>query len=62
MCLAQGRVRGVGADWVRGLGLGFTNPGGTEGSVFWLWWCGGSWWVAWARIWEGGVVLRLCLL
>ena len=28
MCLAQG---GVGGEWVRGLGLGFTNPGRTEG-------------------------------
>ena len=41
MCLARGgRVLGV-----RGLGLGFTNPGGTWGkvgyvSVFWLPWCG----------------------
>ena len=31
---------------MRGLGLGFTNPGGTGGkwdmSVFWLWWCWGE--------------------
>ena len=28
MCLARG---GVGGEWVRGLSLGFTNPGGTRG-------------------------------
>ena len=26
MCLARG---GVGGEWVRGLGMSFTNPGGT---------------------------------
>ena len=31
MCLARGRVGGVGGEWMRGLGLGFTNPGGTGG-------------------------------
>ena len=25
----SGRVGGVGGEWVRGLGLNFTNPGGT---------------------------------
>ena len=30
MCLARG---GVGGESIRGLGLGFTNPVGTEGSV-----------------------------
>ena len=25
----SGRVEGVGSEWVRELGLGFTNPGGT---------------------------------
>ena len=29
MCLAQGGVGGVGCEWVTGLGLGFTNSGGT---------------------------------
>ena len=29
--LARGGVGDVGGDWVRGLGLGFTNPGGTWG-------------------------------
>ena len=35
-----------GAEWMRELGLGFTNPVGTRGvghvSVFWLRWCGWS--------------------
>ena len=31
MCLARGGVGVVGSVWVRGLGLGFTNPGGTWG-------------------------------
>ena len=44
MCLARSGRGGVGGEWVRGLGLGFTNTGGTEGkgiclwSVFWLQW------------------------
>ena len=29
----SGWVGGVGGEWVRGLGLGFTNPGGTGGKV-----------------------------
>ena len=72
MCLARGGVGGDGGNWVSGLGLGFTNPlemnKGKVGyvSVFWLrlcGWCwGGSGWMAWARVWEGGVVLSLCLL
>ena len=69
MCLARGGVGGVG---VRGLGLGFTNPRGTGGKwdmcVFWLWLCGlvlrgwGSGFGGLARVWEGRVVLSLCLL
>ena len=31
MCLARGRVGGVGGEWVTGLGLCFTNSGGTWG-------------------------------
>ena len=31
MCLARGRVGGVGGEWVTGLVLGFTNSGGTWG-------------------------------
>ena len=29
MCLAQGGVGGEGHEWMRGFGLGFTNPVGT---------------------------------
>ena len=29
MCLARGGVGGVGGEWMTGLGLGFTNSGGT---------------------------------
>ena len=50
-------------EWVRGLGLGFTNHVG-KGEV----WdvclgCGGlgDWWVALLRVWEGVVVLCLCV-
>ena len=31
MCLALGVVGGAGGEWVTGLGLGFTNSGGTWG-------------------------------
>ena len=31
MCLARGGVGSVGGEWVTGLGLGFTNSGGTCG-------------------------------
>ena len=44
MCLARGGVGGEGGEWTRELGLGFTNPVGTEGvlnmCVFRLRWCG----------------------
>ena len=55
MCLARG---GVGGEWMRGLGLGFTNTVGTGGVCMG---CGGvgSGWCAWARVWEGEVVLCL---
>ena len=46
MCLAWGGVGGEGGEWMRELGLVFTNPVGTGGVldmclVFWLRWCGG---------------------
>ena len=48
MCLARGGVGGEGGEWMRGLGLGFTNPVGTGGvlhvCVFWMRWCG---WCRW---------------
>ena len=46
MCLARGGVGGEGGEWMRELGLGFTNPLGIGGSVsvFWLRWCG---WCRW---------------
>ena len=65
MCLAR-------AGWevlrVRGFGLGFTIPEGTGGKWDLCFGCSGvddvgvSGWVAWARVWEGGVVLNLCEL
>ena len=45
MYLARGGVGAVGGECVTGLGLGFTNSGGTWGkwSLFWLRWCGWCW-------------------
>ena len=52
-----GGVGGEGDKWMRGLGLGFTNPVGTGSvgrvSVFRLRWCGYG-------LGGGGVVLCLC--
>ena len=31
MCLARGGLGGEGGEWMRGLGLDFTNPMGTGG-------------------------------
>ena len=39
MCLARCGMGGVGGEWVTGLGLGFTNSGGTWGK--WGFGCGG---------------------
>ena len=54
---------------VRGLGLDFVNLGGIWGKwdMCLCFGCGGvggvrvSGWVAWARVWEGGVLLCLCI-
>ena len=57
MCLAQG---GVG-EWMRELGLGFTNPVG-KGGVLDMCLCfgcggvGGEWVGAWTRVGSGGVM------
>ena len=66
MCLARGGVGGEGGEWMRELGLGFTNPVGTGGvlDVCLCFGCGGvagvggEW--AWTRVGSGGVVLCLC--
>ena len=54
MCLARGRIGGVGSDWATGLGLGFTNSGGTWGKCdmclcFGCGGVGGVGWAAWSR-------------
>ena len=64
MCLVRGGVGG-GVEWMRVLGLGFTNPVGTGGvlDVFLYFGCGGvggEWVGACTRVWRGGVVLCLC--
>ena len=51
MCMCLARVeRG---EWMRRLGLGFTNPAETwkvlDVCVFWLWWCGWCMW-GWGRV------------
>ena len=68
MCLARGGVAGEGGEWMRGLGLDFTNPVGTGGvlDVSLCFGCGsvrgvcGSGQGAWTRVWRSGVVLCLC--
>ena len=70
MCLVRGGVGGEGGEWMRGLGLGFTNPVGT-GGVLDVCLClgcsdvggvGGEWVGAWNRVWKSGVALCLCEL
>ena len=42
MWLARGGVGGEGGEWIRGLGLGFTNPVGTGECWKFVWLdCGG---------------------
>ena len=52
---------GVGGEWMRRLGLGFTNPVGTGGVLdmclcFGCGGVGGEWVGAWTRVGSGGVV------
>ena len=53
MCMARGSVGGEGGEWMRELGLGFTNPVGTGGVLdmclcFGCGGVGGEW--AWTRV------------
>ena len=63
MCMARG---GVGGEWMRDLGSGFTNSLGTGGvlDMCLYFGCGGGvggeWVGAWTRVGSGGVVLCLC--
>ena len=45
MCLARGGVGGEAGEWMRELGLGFTNPVGTGGVLDMCpcFGCGGKW-------------------
>ena len=64
MCLCMPRgvwVVCVEGEWVRGLSLGFTNPGGTRGRwdmCLCICFCGvcGVGWVCWVSVWYGRVV------
>ena len=66
MCLARGDVGGEGGEWMRELGLGFTNPVGTGGvldvCLFWLRLCGWCRWGVGRGLvpGSGGVVFCLC--
>ena len=65
VCLARGGVGGESCEWIRGLGLGFTNPVETRGvlDVCLCLGCGGvggEWVGACTRVWRRGVVLCLC--
>ena len=66
----SGGVGGVGGDWVTGLGCGcpILEDHGKSGicvcvlvAVVWVV-LGESGWAAWARVYEGGVVLCMCVL
>ena len=70
MCLARDDVGGEWSEWLRGLGLSFTNPVRT-GGVLDVCLClgcdgvggvGGEWVGAWTRVWRAWVVLCFCVL
>ena len=50
MCLARGGVGADGCEWMRELGLGFTNPVGTGGVLDMCFGCGGV-----GAEWVGGL-------
>ena len=65
MCFARGGVGGEGGEWMRELGLGFTNPLGTGGSVghvsvLWLRWCGWCRWGVGRGLGQGSGAVVLC--
>ena len=73
MCLVWGGVGCVGVGWLgerNGFGVYQSwRKNGKSGicvcvlvAVVWVWVELGSGWAAWARVWDGGVVLCLCVL
>ena len=68
MCLARGGVGGVGGEWVTGWvwALPILDEHGESGIcvlVALVWGVWESGWVAWARVWEGGVgVMSVCFV
>ena len=60
------RTAWVESEWMRELGLGFTDPVGTRGSVgrlsvFWLRWCGWCMWGVGRGLRPESGRVRLCL-
>ena len=64
MCLARGGVGGEGGEWMRELGLGFTNPLETGGvldmCVFWLRSCGWCRWGVGRGLGQGSGAVGWC--
>ena len=67
MCLARGGVggEGGGGEWMRELGLGFTNPLGTRGvlDMCLCFGCGGCVWCRWGvgrGLGQGSGAVGLC--
>ena len=63
MCLVRGSVGEEGGEWLRVLGLGFTNPlgAGKCWTCFCVFCCGGVGGVG-RGVWRVGVMLCLCEL